>query len=337
MFIFLPHTCPFLFFQLYSLYNIIAQIVEKKLTNIEIENLLQQAKSIGEDILEMELINVDEAYLQLVESRKANRRKRLMSSIMKYAAMFSLPLLFTCIALAYMFFTQSDAPKTFAEIKALNGSIVKYELPDHSVVWLNSGSTLRYPTAFSSEHRQVELVGEAYFEVTADKQSPFYVNTSAGVSVYVYGTQFNVSAYEDSEYIETTLEKGKVNVILPNGKPEYELKPGEYVAYHKTSGETMKKMIDIDEKTAWKDGELIFRNASMEEIFSRLERHFNVDIVCHKHSKKDYLYRATFRDETLQQILDYLGKSATMKWKIENIETSSKNSKIQKRIIIDLY
>ena len=73
------------------------------------------------------------------------------------------------------------------------GSVIRYELPDHSVVWLNAGSTLRYPTTFKKDNRLVELKGEAYFEVQADKDRPFYVNTPNGLSVYVYGTKFNVA------------------------------------------------------------------------------------------------------------------------------------------------
>ena len=80
--------------------------------------------------------------------------------------------------------------------------MIRYELPDHSVVWLNAGSTLRYPTVFREENRNVTLKGEAYFEVQADHKRPFYVNTPSGLSVYVYGTKFNVAAYEDDSNIE---------------------------------------------------------------------------------------------------------------------------------------
>ena len=76
------------------------------------------------------------------------------------------------------------------------------------MAWLNAGSTLRYPIVFRKDNRSVELKGEAYFEVQADKKRPFYVNTLDGLSVYVYGTKFNVAAYEDEELIGTVLEKG---------------------------------------------------------------------------------------------------------------------------------
>ena len=88
--------------------------------------------------------------------------------------------------------------------------------------------------------------------------------------------------------------------------------------YDKQTQESRKDKVDVYGKVAWKDGKLIFRNASLEEIFKRLERHFNVDIQLNNKSGKEYKYRATFRTETLSQILDYLAKSATLKWKVED-------------------
>ena len=105
--------------------------------------------------------------------------------------------------------------------------MIRYELPDGSVVWLNAGTTLRYPTVFKKDNRSVELKGEAYFEIQADQERPFYVNTQNGLSVYVYGTKFNVNAYENDDYVETVLEKGKVNVITPN-RETIVLTPGEH-------------------------------------------------------------------------------------------------------------
>ena len=82
-------------------------------------------------------------------------------------------------------------------------------------MWLNAGSALSYGSSFNETSREVSLSGEAYFEVEADRKSPFYVHTDAGMSVYVYGTSFNVNAYDDEPAIRTVLEKGRVNVVAP--------------------------------------------------------------------------------------------------------------------------
>ena len=216
------------------------------------------------------------------------------------------------------------------------GTVVRYELPDHSVVWLNSGSKLRYPTVFKKDNRNVELTGEAYFRVEAEPERPFYVNTPNGLSVYVYGTQFNVTAYEDDNYIETVLEKGKVNVVTP-GQETITLIPGEQLVYDKQTRQVQKNKVDVYGKVAWKDGKLIFRNASLEEIIKRLERHFNVDIEFNNHLGKEYSYRATFRTETLTQILEYLAKSANLKWKILTPEQREDDTFTKTKIIVDLY
>ena len=145
-----------------------------------------------------------------------------------------------------------------------------------------------------------------------------------------------MTAYEDDNYIETVLEKGKVNV-LPPGQKTITLFPGEQLVYDKQTRQVQKNQVDVYGKVAWKDGKLIFRNASLEEIIKRLERHFNVDIEFNNHLGKEYSYRATFRTETLTQILDYLAKSANLKWKILTPEQREDDTFTKTKIIVDLY
>ena len=300
------------------------------------DSLLRKAQMLGEDIKEMESIDVMRAYQRTQRKIKSNRQKRVYELCMRYAAFLTLPLLISSLALGYLHFHEPEMEEHYAEVTAATGSIIRYELPDRSVVWLNAGSTLRYPTTFRKERRDVELKGEAYFEVQADQKHPFYVNTASGLSVYVYGTHFNVAAYEDEACIETVLEKGKVNVLLPDEK-SVTLNPGEQLLYDKQSHLLTKKEVDVYEKVAWKDGKLIFRNATLENIFKRMERHFNVKIELKNHSGKEYSYRATFRNETLPQILDYLARSAALKWKVEESVQQDDGTFTKKKIVVDLY
>ena len=181
------------------------------------ESLLRKAQALGDDIKEMESIDVLGAYYQAQAKLKTNRRKNMYNQLMRYAAFLTIPLFLSSLVLGYLYFSGTETDEKYAEVVTATGSVIRYELPDHSVVWLNAGSTLCYPTTFKKDNRLVELKGEAYFEVQADKDRPFYVNTPNGLSVYVYGTKFNVAAYEDDNYIETVLEKGKVNVITRSG------------------------------------------------------------------------------------------------------------------------
>ena len=161
------------------------------------ESLLRKAQALGDDIKEMESIDVLGAYYQAQTTIKTNRRKNMYNQLMRYAAFLTIPLFLSSLVLGYLYFSGTETDEKYAEVVTATGSVIRYELPDHSVVWLNAGSTLRYPTTFKKDNRLVELKGEAYFEVQADKDRPFYVNTPNGLSVYVYGTKFNVAAYED--------------------------------------------------------------------------------------------------------------------------------------------
>lgn len=303
---------------------------------MNLESLLRKAQALGDDIREMESIDVLGAYRQTQVRIKTNRRRSLYNQLIRYAAFLTIPLLLSSLILGYLYYGGIETEERYAEVKATMGAVIRYELPDHSVVWLNSGSTLRYPTVFKKDNRDVELNGEAYFEVKADSERPFYVNTPNGLSVYVYGTKFNVAAYEDDNYVETVLERGKVKVITPN-RETIALSPGEQLLFDKQTRKSSKNKVDVYGKTAWKEGKMIFRNASLDDIFKRLERHFNVDIQFNNPKGKEYKYRATFRTETLTQILDYLAKSAALKWKIQEPEQQRDDTLSRTKIIVDLY
>lgn len=301
------------------------------------ESLLRKAQALGDDIKEMEAINVPAAYRKAQIKIRNKRKAEAYNLLMRYAAFLAIPLLLATLTLGYLYLNEPEPEVKYAEVTSTMGTVVRYELPDHSVVWLNSGSKLRYPTVFKKNNRNVELTGEAYFQVEADTERPFYVNTPNGLSVYVYGTQFNVAAYENDDYIETVLEKGKVNVVTPGGQETITLLPGEQLLYDKQTSQTVRNQVDVYGKVAWKEGKLIFRNASLEEIIKRLERHFNVDIEFNNNTGKEYTYRATFRTETLTQILDYLAKSANLKWKILTPEQREDDTFTKTKIIVDLY
>lgn len=298
---------------------------------------LQISLALQKDIKEMEAIDVKAAFSRTQQKISRGRTKTIQFQLMRYAAMLTIPLLVTSLLLGYLYFSDSSSEMQYAEVSTASGAIIRYELPDKSIVWLNSGSKLRYPIKFKGDKREVELEGEGYFEVKADKEHPFYVNTSTGLKTYVYGTHFNVSAYSDDDYVETVLEEGKVNVIIPNSGNEIKLEPGQGLSYNEITKKISKSEIDVYEKTAWKDGKLIFRNTSLKDVLKKLSRHFNVEIQLNNLSGKEYKYRATFTKENLGQILDYLSKSASLKWKSEEPVQQKDDTFTQKKIIVTLY
>ena len=141
--------------------------------SLETEQLWRKAKAMADDIIALESIDTAVAYGRV----RAELRRRKMhvwrQRVTRYAAILTLPLLFSTAILGYLLTNSSTDDDRMTEIYSVNGAITRYELPDKSVVWLNSGSRLRFANHFTQANRQVELEGEGYFEVKANPQSPF--------------------------------------------------------------------------------------------------------------------------------------------------------------------
>jgi ferric-dicitrate binding protein FerR (iron transport regulator) len=149
-------------------------------------------------------------------------------------------------------------------------------LPDGTRVWLNAASSLTYPTVFSGKDRRVELTGEAYFEVAKNAASPFFVKT-AGQTVEVLGTHFNINSYLDEKVTKTTLLEGSVKVTGNNNQLMVKLKPGQQ-AVNSINAIDIKTDADMDEAVAWKNGKFQFRNTDLHTIMRQLSRWYDVDV-----------------------------------------------------------
>ena len=203
---------------------------------------------------------------------------------------------------------QKAAPVT---IKAPVGGRLNFEFPDGSKVWLNSGSEIKYPVSFSGKAREVELLGEAVFEIEKSEK-PFIVH-NPGPDVKVYGTVFSISSYDDSKDIVVALVEGKVALGL-NGK-EVMLKPGEVSVYNKKEKQlNIMESNNIDRYIAWREGKLIFRDTKLSEIAKVLQHNYNVSITLMNSKIANYRYNATFENETLDQILYILTLTAPVKY-----------------------
>jgi hypothetical protein len=204
-----------------------------------------------------------------------------------------------------------------------NGKKFQVVLSDGTTVHLNAGSSFKYPENFiDSENRQVYLLeGEAYFEVAKDARHPFVVNSNA-INVRVLGTEFNLSSYPEDEAINTVLIEGAVCIY---GKKEkynkaasLELKPGYKASWDKDKKDIIVEEVDTKIYTAWKDGELIFKNTQFKNIIKKLERHFNVSIINNNTKLNEQYFDAKFDIETIEQVLKAFNKSIKMQYTIEN-------------------
>lgn len=180
-------------------------------------------------------------------------------------------------------------------------------LSDGTTVNLNAGTSLKYPVKFlDNQPRQVFLIGEAYFNVTKDKEHPFIVNTN-DLNVEVLGTQFNFSSYPEDQEIGVVLVEGSVNLYTSKHKNEKTLlQPGFMGVYNRDiDSKIYKKPVITDIYTAWIDGELVFRNMTLDAILKKMERHFNVKIVYSKTDLSNEKFNASFRNEPIEKILEY--------------------------------
>lgn len=286
----------------------------------DIINQIKRIRALSEDIEDYRSIDTDRAYGRVDRRIRKQVRQIYWQYASRIAAVLLLPLLISTITVSYLYIEQKNelAKIAYNEVVSAPGTVTRLELPDHSIVWLNAESRLSYPTAFNGKEREVKLSGEGYFEVQSDREYPFYVSTDGGLKVMAYGTKFNVNAYHDEPVIEAVLERGKIDVISENKR--IQLEPNKQATFDKETGEFTVSTINMDEKTGWKEGRLVFRNAPLEVVLQRLSRRYNVDIVLHKKGNKAYNYRATFTTETIEQILNYLKISAPIEWSIRKAE-----------------
>lgn len=148
-------------------------------------------------------------------------------------------------------------------------------LGDGTKVWLNSESCIRYPVAFTGKERRVYLQGEAYFEVSKNKEIPFIVDMGK-VAVQVLGTAFNARAYRDETRVYATLAEGKIQ--LEAGQRNLILQPEEQGVVELASGELTRKKVDVRLYTGWKEGRFIFQEQTLEEMMNTLSRWYDIQV-----------------------------------------------------------
>lgn len=199
-------------------------------------------------------------------------------------------------------------------VETPRGGSYQIQLPDGTNVWLNAESKLSYPMKFSATARQVELQGEAFFDVRQisknDKRVPFILKTNKQ-EVEVLGTQFNVMAYLNEKAEQTTLVTGQVRVT--SGTQTLALQPGEQA----TAGKSMKKAsVDPAQYIAWKDNMFFFRETELREAMRTLGRWYNFETVYENEGKQTHFYGMISRKKGLAEVLAIL-EAGGLRFRIE--------------------
>ncbi len=205
---------------------------------------------------------------------KRRAQRILMGTIAKYAAVAVVLIASTFWATLYFSANNSIADKNTLYVPA--GQRAQITLQDGTEVWLNAQSTLTYPSEFSKKNREVEVVGEAFFNVTKDKKRPFVVSTQH-INMKVLGTQFNVYSYPRSGYIQTDLVEGSIKIYDEhNEKNAVVLKPNEQVIIR--NNKMIVGAIYNSEHLLWRDGIYSFQNERLIDIIAKLQLYYDVTI-----------------------------------------------------------
>ena len=179
-------------------------------------------------------------------------------------------------------------------------------LADGSRVWLNAGSSLKYPEAFTGGQREVYLKGEAYFEVKPDERKPFVVRVN-DMDLRVLGTSFDVKAYPDDEMIITTLVTGKIAQRYVATDTNIVLTPSRQSVFNRETGRLQTQVVDVRDALAWREGKFVMKDARLEDIFHELSRWYDFEAVYTHPSLRDMrFYLHTTRYAEIDRILEHL-------------------------------
>jgi ferric-dicitrate binding protein FerR (iron transport regulator) len=204
--------------------------------------------------------------------------------------------------------TSANDASIVCETLAPAGSQTKIILPDSTVVWINSGSSLKYNQSFGKKDRKVTLLGEGYFEVKKDKGKPFSVRTDS-LLVTVTGTIFNVRSYAKDSNVEINLIEGAVNVSLPETKNAVLLtmKANEKIVFNKQTKKIETFQTDAYRSALWTTGKLCFVDATFEQISKDLERKYNVKIlIVNEKLKQEFFSGSLDLNLSLKEILFHI-------------------------------
>lgn len=286
--------------------------VARWITGHEDEEAKEAAfKAVWEEPVAEDSARLEQALEQFRARRDAYedalKAKKLRLRVLKYAALFVLPLAMT-VSVWFLASSHYARSSEMLQCYVSNGTTDSLLLSDGTKVKINAGSTVFYPKSFNSyaSKREVYLEGEAHFDVAKDAEHPFIVHTG-NLSIKVLGTHFNVKAYPGDETITTTLEEGRVQVAGMNHSEV--LEPNEQLLYNRFSGKMRKILVDSDKYKVWINGGLNFEQQPLRSILTELGRKYNVEFYVAPSVDTSRAYTMNFtNDESIDDVMTVLTK-----------------------------
>jgi len=301
--------------------NWLAKNPDKFKIAIEAKKVIQhinfKKQSLPQEIIDNEWLRLTQ-HLNIKQQRIIPKAQKHKIKIWQYAAVFALLISLAGTALFSNLFFSGNDNISYTEIIAKKGQIKNILLPDGTLVFLNSDTKLKYSDNFGSKKREVFIEGEAYFDVTSDKNKPFIVHTTEN-TVKVLGTAFNISAYPHEKIHQISLERGKINISREKDKLLL-LNPNEtYLLLCNKNQAKVFKTENVEIYSSWKDGKIIFRNQRFADIAKKLERSHNIVIKLQNKQLEDYRYTGEFivNDDVIK-ILDIINLTTPLSYNVKN-------------------
>ncbi|RKD90347.1 FecR family protein [Mangrovibacterium diazotrophicum] len=236
----------------------------------------------------------------LIENASKIKRLNFLQNFYKYAAVIFFALM---LGGGLFFFDKGEV--IYNEVVAEDGQLSKVILPDSTQIWLNSGSSVRYSNEFGLKDRNVKLTGQAFLDVTKNKDLPFILNCGA-ISVKVLGTRFSVESYEEDPNINVVLEEGAIDLLsTTSGKTFAHLKPNELAVYDKSERAYKIDEVVAQKYTAWRDGIIHFYDQPLEEVALKLQRRYNQPIEVDE-SVRNYKVTFSIKNEDFDKVMEIL-------------------------------
>lgn len=311
-------------------------------SNAQLYSQLKKIDIISNDYKLYKSFDISSAEKTIKETIRKRKKKIFILTIQRYAAILLLPTLLLAAFYIYKADTLNrdlSQMNTIQEINTQPCTRNHFFLPDSTEVWLNSSSTISFPSVFNGSTRLVELNGEAYFKVYKNKKKPFIVKNGE-FKVMAVGTAFNFCAYTGDNKYSVALEEGAIKVCEGSLNKDRKVnkmtfaKPGEQVTFFNYEKKMIKSLANIQNIVAWKEGQLIFDKTPLSDVILSLERWFNADIKLEDKTIANYRYTATFTNESLIQVLDLLEMSASIEYSITKRSKSIYNTYTKQLITI---
>lgn len=281
--------------------------LENKENHLEFRRIKNEWKSRPNDqtLLPDTLLELDRFRSKILDDRnreiwKLNMKQRFY----KYAAVL---LLLITVGGTYLYLSgKSGNQKTsYNTLFAENGQISKAMLPDSTVIWLNSGSSLKYNNKFGADNRNVELSGQAYFDVTKNKNLPFVVSCDE-IKVKVLGTRFTAESYAENQSISVVLIEGSVELLPQNDSKAFaQLKPDEMLIYSKLDNKFQISQVKTEKYVSWREGIIHIYDQPLKEVVLKLGKRYNQKIVLEP-ELEDYKVTFSIRNENFSEVLKML-------------------------------